>query len=725
MKKQLPCTLPFLGLALASLAYSVEAQQGNATLKLEEIIVTAERRETSLQDTPISVAAFGAAELDKLGVNDLSDLQHNVPNMTFRQFPNSQSSLRAYIRGVGNNDVQVTLDPAVGVYLDGIYIGRSSGLAAEVASLQRIEVLRGPQGSLYGRNTTGGAINLITERPSGVYGQKHTVSAGNRDYLRYQGEIDLPKMGDFSSKVGLLASTQDGLVENKGSGPNFGDYDNLGARIAVNWAPTEQFEVDYSWDYTNNEFGVLYYQTVAAPFTGFGFVPHSRDRQEEVTPAAPFFESTLDISGHSLTMTWSISEALTIKSLTGYRELEENLYQDYGANSAAPRLFANIPFDTDHEQVSQEFQAIGTLMEGQIDYIGGLYYFTEEGKEFTTDYVFNMLLQTRMTEAENEARAVYGRVTWSPQHFEQRLHLTVGLRYSEDEREVFTNRSQALDTVTFAIGADDEWSNTSPDLTVSYDINLDTNVYLKYVESYKTGGFNGRGTRPAAVITPVDEETVEMVEAGIKSQFLDDRIRVNAAVFRSDYTDIQLSFAELADPATVINFNAGEAEIKGFEAELDAIITSGLSGSLEYGYLDTEVTEVIDPNTGQDISDTNRFELPGAPKKSVSASLEYVFPPLAVGELSVYVNYTYRDDMEFVARPRTGFNLPAYKLWNARITLSDISVGGPGKLRVSLWGKNLNDEEFLIDGIEAFPWSPLVAAFGDERRFGLDATYEF
>ncbi|MFM7275851.1 MAG: TonB-dependent receptor plug domain-containing protein, partial [Gammaproteobacteria bacterium] len=178
-----------IGAAVSPWATAQDSAGGAQTQGLEEVIVTAERREASLQDTPISVLAFGADGLEKLGVDDLGDIQHSVPNLYMRQFPNSQASLRTYMRGVGNNDVGMSTDPSVGVYIDGIYVARSIGLGNEVASIERIEVLRGPQGSLYGRNTIGGAINIVTAKPSGEFGFKGGVSVGERSYFKARAEV--------------------------------------------------------------------------------------------------------------------------------------------------------------------------------------------------------------------------------------------------------------------------------------------------------------------------------------------------------------------------------------------------------------------------------------------------------------------------------------------------------------------------------------------------------
>ncbi len=728
-----------LAIAIGTTISTLATAQDNAPSAqgLEEVIVTAERRETSLQDTPISVLAFGSSDLEKFGIDDLGDIQHSVPNLYMRQFPNSQASLRTYMRGVGNNDVGMSTDPSVGVYIDGIYVARSIGLGSEVASLERIEVLRGPQGSLYGRNTIGGAINMITAKPTGEFGFKGNLSAGSHSYTRGRVEVDTPRAGGVAAKLSLLKSKKDGWVNNQGSGPNFGDNDSLGGRIAINWQPTDSVNVDYSFDSTDTDAGTIYYQNIGPSLFGYSKVRYQKDRLDDVRPSTPFKESNVKIKGHGLTVSWDISDDLQIKSVTGYREVEQSIYQDYGANRFTPRLFANVPFDNSQDQFSQELQVLGKLMDGSVDYVLGAYYFTEKGDEDTTDYItlplgflppfppnytdlLEIELPTRVSSAENEARAIYGHFVWTPAAMDQ-LHITLGLRYSEDDREVET-AAYSGGFQFFSANPNDSWDNQSFDITAAYDLTDDVNVYAKFVQGYKTGGFNIRATSEVAANLPLGEETVETMEAGIKAQFLDNRVRLNAAVFSSDYQDIQLSFAQLNDPTNVVLYNAGQAKIKGAELDLTTLITDSLKLTLGYGYLDTSVDPVDNPQTPA--VEQDHVVLPSAPKNSFTADLDYTFPSFGYGELTLNVNYSKVDDADFVSFVRRGYNIPGYDLWNARLTLGELCLSN-GRASVSIWGKNLADEEYLLDGIEGFPWSPMVAPYGESRTWGVDFNWEY
>lgn len=723
-----------LGIVLSAIAMPALAQDDNRRVTaLEEVIVTAQRREESLQDAPISVAALDQEKLEAMGFSDIGDLQNNVPNLSMREMPSSKTSVRNFIRGVGNNDVQITQDPAVGVYLDGVYIARSTGLIMDITDVERVEVLRGPQGTLYGRNATGGTINIVSRKPSEEFGFRQKFTVGNYSAWRSETSIDLGAWNNFSSSVTFVTGETDGWVENKGAGVDPNQEERTAYRVALRYTPTEAITVDYSFDHSEMDYGTIFYQTLDQPYAGTPYtsVPYSEKRQDSFTPSEPFEESSFEIDGHSLVIEWALSDGLVIKSLTGYRELEEQLYQDYSPNPFVAGLFQNNPFDTEQDQFSQEIQFSGTF--DHFDYIAGLYYFEEEGSESTTDYIAlevppfvpfgKYQLASRETKAENEAKAVFGQVSYRP---DDSLTLTLGVRYTEDERKVTGSRGPAFDTVTFTdVTASDNWSNTSATAIADYQVADNQSIYLKFAQGYRTGGFNARANRAAALVEPIDEETLESWEIGYKSEWGDRRVRFNAAIFKMDYEDIQLSFANPMDVSDVRFFNAGTAEIEGFEMDLTAVLTEGLLLSVQYAYLDSEVTDVINPFTNA--PDNNKYQLPSAPDRSYTVNLDYTGELTAIGEPVFNLGYSWRDDSvtsaPIYATP--GSVIEEYKLINARFSLRAIPVVDEGELTVSLWGKNLGDEEYLVDSVGAFSWSSRTGAFGTPRTYGIDIQYKY
>lgn len=727
-----------LGPALLLSAFAPQLLAQRAVV-IEEVVVTAQKRAESLQDTPISISAFNSDQLTNLGVTDLGDIQFSVPSLAMRQFPNSKSTLRVFIRGVGNNDAQLSQDPGVGVYVDGVYMARSTGLAMELAELERIEILRGPQGSLYGRNTTGGAVNVITRKPSGEFRLTQKLTIGDRDLWHSATDIDLPQFGDLALQFNYHTGAVDGPVRNRGQGPDFGDEERSAYRVAARWTPGERLVADYVYDHSDIDSGAPYYQTLAPGAPGFAGVPWSPRRMGSTSVSQPFRESQLDISGHSLSINWALGDQAELKWISAYRELEESVYQDYSPSDQTPRLFANDPFQTDQSQWSHELQLVGSIE--QIDYVAGLYYFKEEGTEYSDDRIglpvpptyalMELPLQKRSSDVVSRAKAVFGQLTWTPSS-EPRLHVTGGLRYTEDQRYLAVNRLQALDGNVFNTRADETFHRVSPALTLAWDVSELTNVYLRWAEGYRAGAFNSRGDSVTAATQPVSEEVVQTVEAGIKSEWWQRRLRVNAALYASDFKDMQLGFNLPANPAAPVFFNAGQATINGVELDITALLAEGLILNLGYGFIDADVEKVIDPVTGIDVS--SEYELASAPRNSVTVDLDYTFPHLGFGELRANLNYSWRDEQRVIFNlggPLSGLPLnepynqiDSYGLWNARLTLGDIAVGD-GELDFALWGRNLTDEEYLVDGVVNFHWSPKVGTFGDPRSWGLDVTFRW
>ncbi|MDY0007030.1 MAG: TonB-dependent receptor [Spongiibacteraceae bacterium] len=507
----------------------------------------------------------------------------------------------------------------------------------------------------------------------------------------------------------------------------------------MHFFPVGQVAVDYAYDHSGMDFGTHYYQAMDSWDTkqpvgdpNFASVPYSDKRMESFTPSEKFKESNFSIDGHSLIIDYAFSDAFNIKSLTAYRELDESFYQDYSANPNVPRLFMNDPFITKQDQFSQELQFTGAL--DRYTYIAGLYYFKEHGKETATDYLSLQFppfvpfgayqLQSRQTKAVNEAVAVYGQLTYTPPVLEDRLAITAGLRYTEDDRSVDVTRTQAFDGVTFAnVKASNKWDNLSGTLIASYEIADNQSAYLKFSQGYRTGGFNGRGTRPDAVQLQIDEETVEAYELGYKSEWFERRLRSNIAFYQMDYKDLQLSFATQGDPADVRFFNAGNAEMKGVELDVTAVPLDGLLISLQYAYLDSEIKGVTNPYTGQ--PDPHKYALPSAPEQTYAVDVEYTLAPLAIGILIANINYSWRDRVVTSADNAPGAYIDRYNLLNTRLALTEILVSIEGELKLTLRGKNLADKEYLVDSVGAFSWAEQTGAFGQPRSYGIDITYEF
>lgn len=721
-----------IAIASGALTQTVLAQDTQRVTVLEEVVVTAEKREASLQDTPISIAALSTEDLENLGITGIGNIGKNVPNLEMTPFPNSRSAYVMFIRGVGSNESQTTQDPAVGVYYDGVYVARNIGLGADVADLERVEVLRGPQGILYGRNTTGGAVNLISAKPTGEFGFKQVATAGDYGYWRSQTQINLPETAGISAKVSFDRSEKDGWRQNALGLHDLQDEDKTAARLALRITPTGDLTIDYAYDQSDIGGPQGYYQILEVPAgardyyinngvpagtVDFFILPTlnayaDKNRQEWGIQTTPVNDSDTDIQGHGLTVTWALGD-ITLKSITGYRELKENISQNFSGNPFVEAL--NVTSRTHHRQFSQELQALGDAFDGSVKYVAGLYYFQEHGYEREYDTSAGFVVENRWIKSDNSAWAAYGQATWTPV---DPLDITLGARYTVDERE-----AEKYSGIYFSqVRSDKEdYSNFSPALTVNYRWTDSLSTYAKATTGYKSGGFNTRSTE-TGFLQPYDEEEVVSYEIGMKSDWLDNRLRLNVAGFYNDWSDMQQNFILVpGTPFLTDTFNAGEAVTQGFEIDMVAILAEGLRLSVSYARTNAEFKEVIDPVSGLDVADS--YTMPYAPDKSYAVAVDYDLPAFSFGNMSLHVDYSWRDDTVGTAPPQDGFDLPDYGLWNARVALTDIGAGDGGSLKLALWGKNLTDEEYLLHTVGL--GGSNVGWFGEPKSYGIDITYEY
>lgn len=732
--------------------------QDQRSTQLEEIVVTAQKRAASLQDTPISLAAFGSDQLERFGIEDLGDMTAHVPNVDITPFPNSRSSLVIFMRGVGNNDSQSTQDPAVGVYLDGVYIGRSVGLTSDIADLERIEVLRGPQGTLYGRNTTGGAINMITAKPGEEQQTRITLGGGNEGQQSLRALFDSGRMGPVSARLSYYTSEQDGWVNNINGDNDFSAEDKEAARLALRWDISDTFSIDYAYDQSEIVGPQAFYQVLnineeaadnsaaaqqaledlinsgnagpgdAEALAGTAFVntvliPQFRERASESRLdngewSIPVRDSETDISGHSITASWD-SPLGTLKYIGAYRELDEEIFIDYGAGVED---WFDVHVEIDHEQTSHELQWLGDI-NANMNFVAGLYYFEEDGFEHEDDRAGGAEVENRDIISHNEAIAVYGQLNWQTT---EALELILGARYTEDKREAFK------DSINFENGpqsGSDSWSNFNPGVTANYqwtdaDDAYQLSSYAKIVTGYKSGGYNVRSTEEGFQ-PPFDEEQMISYELGWKSTFWNQRLRFNGAIFRAEYDDMQIQQIINNQQIFLTDvFNAGQAEINGFEFDVSVVPLTGLSINIAYGYTNAEFIEVIDnspnsPTFGQDVADT--YTMPYAPEHTWNVGIDYEFAPLSFGILRASLNYNWRDERFGTASnpDMEGFKLEDYGLLDARLSLSEVTLG-ESEWQLALWGKNLLDEEYLVHKISQNFFRS--GYFGEPRTVGLELS---
>jgi iron complex outermembrane receptor protein len=748
------------------LAALVSADAAHARPALEEVLVVAQRVEQSAQDTPVSLVALDRESLEVLGISNIADIQANVPNFIVDSFPASSQTLRLFIRGVGITDVQITQDPAVGVYLDGVYLARSTGLASEVADLERIEILRGPQGTLYGRNTTGGALNLVTERPSSDdIGFTQTLGAGNRDLLLSRSSLNLPLSDTQAIKLAALHRSKDGYIDNGGPGGDFGDVTAEGFRLDWRWQPREAITVDYSWDKSRIETYNTTPQAVqpgiesgtpadAAIRSSKRFVTYARSRLDRLDTSVPLLPTDTTIEGHALNLRWQLG-GFDLNSISAWRALEDDSYIDFASGASAEyrvdfaaitlgeqsqdsRQYDDVRTRLQQDQFSQELQLIGPLGDS-FDLVAGIYYFHEDAQEnwFPLHHIFSfpviesgdqataVNIRAEDSHIDNSTHAAYAQLTWSPL---PDWAFTAGWRYSEDKREVKRRFRQEnyvdfgsfvlgpFETIDFSAEASKDFSNNAFTLILEHDWREHVLLYAKLAEAYKSGGFNTRDPDPDFFSGGFDEENNRTVEMGMKGEWLQRALRVNTALFYSRFDDMQLNFLLPGTISDTRVFNSGSAELAGLELEVVALPRHDLLARFNYAYLHSEIDDVDDPFTGEPRS----FSFSNAPEHSASFNLDYQFPPMALGTLGANINYTYTD-----ARDVETINyIDAYDLLGARLTLSDIELAA-GDLSIAAWIANALDEEYVTFTIDNLPHASRAVLWGEPRSWGVELKYSY
>ena len=766
-------------------------EQASSRPGLEEVVVTAERRAASQQDTPIAISAFDEQKLESLGVIESGDIAAYTPNLRMNKTPASQNAYGISIRGISSSEPSLAVDPTVGIYVDGVYIGRNSAAAFEIVDMQQIEVLRGPQGTLFGRNTTGGAVNIVTQKPSGEFNFEQKLTVGERDLFRTSTSVDTPEWANLAAKFSFSHGERGGLARSSYTGGELGQYDQQAWRMALRWTPMDDLTADYTYDHyqqdsNTNLSQISFVRPLQLQLGGPQYQQAAQASSPNRRGALPFTgddkDQSLEVDGHALTLTWELDN-LTLKSISSYREFT-NRYDSQGfgqfqsdgtsllaspsSGAAVPagdyvQMFNSVGF-SEHEQWSQELQMIGTLGGDSLTYTVGAYMFSEEGEQSDPQqFVFPALLAFGELDAgtqgflcggacfgkstvletgefnyetDNTAWALYGQFEYA---FSPQWSATLGLRWSNDEKKtsLTTNFS---DIGLATLSADDSWSKFNPNLTITYFAENDMMLYGKVATGYRAGGYNIRATTQASFEEPVDEENVTSWEFGGKSEWLDNRLRLNGALFYYTYEDQQVSqFEAGSGGASTKQVNAGESEAWGAELELTVMPTDALLATISYGYIDVSyekfVTSVTNPETGfpefdaggdaltTDISDT-ASTINGSPKSSGSAILQYTFPELGFGTLIAQLDASYSGARTFQTQLNLYDSSDSYTLYNARLTLANIPVGY-GELSVAAWGRNLGNEEVREFGVDFGALGFAVNTYKELRSAGVDLIYRF
>ncbi|MBW2713538.1 MAG: TonB-dependent receptor, partial [Deltaproteobacteria bacterium] len=605
---------------------------------IEEVVVTARRRKENLQDTPISISAYTAESLEYRGVTRINQIAEFTPNLVFQNNPSfggASNTAAIYIRGVGQKEFLPTVEPGVGLYVDGVYIARSVGAILDLIDVERVEVLRGPQGTLFGRNTIGGAISITTKKPDEELGGKVEFTGGSSDRRDWKGTLNIPITDQLFSKFSLASFERDGYLERASDGIDLGNDDSFVGRMAFRFVPSDDLEfnlvVERTEDEENgpplsltgiefsgnpgNNFAIFHNFVTAGCFTPPNGDPGNSacyneqwmigDKHDAGT--APAF-SDVDVWGTSLTVDWSVG-GVDVKSITAYRDLDSEFARD---GDHSPHTVVHFYDDLEQDQFTQEIQLQGLSFEERLTWILGLYYFDESGDNVNL-LDFAPVAFRSGGKFDNESLAAFAQGTFD---ITEQLSLTLGLRYTDETKEfkpdqiIFVNRtpdpSLNPGTRILPFRRDDiSIDETSPLVNLAYHWNEDLMTYASYSEGFKSGGFVQRVFPPITdgTIPSFKPEFVETYELGFKWTGFDNRLRLNGAAFYMDYSDLQIQVFNNVAPVTK---NVADAEIKGFELEISAVPGDGWFLEAGAGYLDSEYNK-IDPTTTNVFKD-NKFE---------------------------------------------------------------------------------------------------------------------
>ncbi len=739
---------------------------------IEEIVVTAQRREQSLQDVPIAVSAFTEDELAERQIDEPLDIVQYIPNL----FGNNNTGLGTansyYLRGLGNTESIATFDPPVGTYVDNVYIARQNGNNVAFFDIDRIEVLRGPQGTLFGRNTTGGAVSVHMKKPAEERGGFLELGAGDFDRRLVRGSVDLPVSDTVLTKFSGFWINEDGYVDNRTTGDELNGEEGYGLRADVRLLPSDAITWDLSAEFIDSD-----NLNVVHGFRNLSVFQRPQDNGINDNTESRFSNTGIRASDNSdgsleqlargeglgnSVESWAISSNLawdtefgTLEFITAYRSLDQNFIIDFFDGPGALGGFT-IANQGEHTQFSQEIKFSNSYYDEKVNLVAGLFYFDEEN---TTDFsdIFalpfgNLLLADREQQNDVFSFALYAQ---GDIQLTDRLLLTVGARWTREEKDLdyvdfkpgivannpFTNvlafpaaPGTELTTANIEAAGIDTSLNESiftPRVAVQYQFTDNIMGFVSYTEGFKSGGWNARGTS-ALELLAFDPEMVTNYEVGIRSQFADDRVRLNITAFSLEAEDFQVPSAFVRPNGTVafITRNFADLENEGLEIDLTWVPVEALSVYLAVGIQDAEQKPgaairsqiadcvagvpgtagvgIVDPNC--EVADATR-----SPDLTISAGASYTIQvPRINGYVTGSLNYRYTDEM----------NVGTSGLANAAVDDTDeinagVTVGFGENFRLTLECNNCNNELIQNSTLAG------TSYYNEPRRFTFRARYDF
>ena len=734
-------TLSQLSLAvIAALTTCVNAQEAKTTAKqdaFEKIEVTARKRTESLFESPTAITSIGANLIDKANMGNLEDIGKYVPNLNITRYGvGNAAHASVFIRGIGLQDHIITTDPGVGVYLDGVYLGRQMGSNLSLPNVERVEVLRGPQGTLYGRNTLGGAVNVITKQPGDEGILTTSAKVGSRG--RIAGDIyfndaltnDLSMSASASYKQRNGVGTAVNLVNPE---KEIGEEQEFSGRIALKYEATSDLAFTFSLDGVDNESGQSPYTIeLTEPLDSSNvFNGDFPLLTEDLLPANPDdlgttvagIESTSYSGwGTSFTADWAINNTYTTKFISSYRTSE---YEGGLDDDASPLNLSEFPEVGGADQYSFELQLNATF--DKMDFVSGLYFFNEDGFTRSEDFVFSPfntpdgVLNDGVTpsfggfgffEINQETNSYAAYINGS---YDLTDDLTIGggLRYSEDKKDanaIFPTFPERKD-----ISAD--FNAVTWDINASYQLSNNMNVYGQVQKGYQTGGFPPRPFGGPDQFVSFDETKAVNYEIGLKGQ-VHENVSMMLAMFVTDYTDLALPFSDPTAGGGFVTIveNAGQSKAQGIELETTIALTDDFTIRTAVGYLDSEITEVAEGVQGIGKGDSPAL----TPRWTVMVAPSYFVDLSNGGTVALNANYSYRSEMQ----GQSVFN-KSETIDSRELVGFNISYTNPyGDMEVTLYGENVLNEVYDVGRLQQTGFVGVMRS-NDRSEFGLKFKKDF
>ncbi len=726
--------------ASSTLALAAGAPAPDSATTVGEVVVTARKTAENVQKTPLSVSPFSQKQLDSLGAQHTTDLQGLVPNLNIAQGRGSADATNIYIRGVGQPDALQTFDPAVGVYIDDVYYSRIRGTMLDLLNLQDVEVLRGPQGTLYGKNTIGGALKLTTIKPNQDFHASADLSLGSYDLVDAKASVSGPLSDTWAAGIAVLDDKHKGYVTNPlVKGQDYNNQNTQSVRAQAAWTPTDRFRLDLSFDATNENPHMTVGQQTGVLKSAFGatlYTPPSPlptyNFKTSTTVGLPNKEP-LETWGASAVATWKLNDDFTVKSISAFRKLK---YDDFIDIDATPLQLGDVQVAVDQHQASQELQL--NYDHGPIKSVSGLYYLREDisshqeayANAFLTPFTF---LRTIDDSLATTSWAAYTNWTYS---VTDQLHVSAGVRYTNEHKE-YVRSTSTFSTLSAVVGTfapsftPTTWTNVSPSVSIDYQITPDAMIYARAAEGFQSGGFNGRANS-ANQNLPYAPETLISYEAGAKTEWFDHRLRLNADVFYNDYRDFQASVGAVETiagiPTPILSVvNAGKLNITGAELELTAVPIEGLRLDSEIGLLDAKYDTFNDTTFP---GGTRKWETPAfSPHVTARFGGAYQWE-VPGGHVTLSGQSRYRSQMALSvdnANPTTRAHYQG--MWQDAFWVEDAQLvweNTDRRYSIGVYGKNITNQVYKTDAQNFISVGGILTAYyGDPETWNVTFRYRY